>query len=210
MTRVLISVLVLGSAASARAQQPSGDLPGTMFISELSAGAAFGTGFSEDPSGVALRAAFGVGGAFRGFPPRFYLVGVARWARFDTATVRGFTSSDIVRDLWDLSAGLRVLVPLGRLRLLGELTLGDSIVSSSASLNGDRERYETGESRFTVYTALGLQYRVLRLLSVGLLCEWALPTSRDATDLVLDVSGVPDDGEMHGWTAVTGTVVLHF
>lgn len=210
MNRAIISVVVLLAASSAHAQRAPGELPGTLFISEVSVGAAFGTGFTESPSGVTLRTSLGVGGAFRGFPPRFYLAGVARWSLLDKTTTSGTTVADLSRSLWDLSVGLRVLVPISRLRLLGEITLGNSILTSTADVNGGHERYETGESRFTVYTALGVQYRVLRSLSVGLLAEWALPTSRDATDLALDVTGLVDTGDMHGWTSVTGTVVVHF
>ena len=181
----------------------------TFFIGELAAGAAFGTGFEEGGNGYALRTVFGFGGAFKGFPPRFYFIVSGRYASLSANVQNGTSYSDIRRDLIDVSAGLRVLVPVHRFRFLGEVTMGQSVVNSAVTVN-DRESYTSSQGRFTIYTALGAQYRFHRNLSLGLMAEWALPTSRASRDYVIEVSRMEDSGKMHGWTSVTGAVVIHF
>jgi len=175
----------------------------------MTAGAAFGTGFEEDGRGYALRATLGFGGALKGFPPRFYFICAARYAALSASVQNGTSYSDITRDLIDISGGLRVLVPVQRFRFLAEVTLGKSIVNSAVTVN-DRESYTGSEHRFTVYMAAGAQYRIHRNLSLGLMAEWAIPTARAARDFVTDVSRMDDSGKMHGWTSLTGAVVIHF
>lgn len=209
-----IGALVWASAASAqrgndRRGKKRAKKRGTHFIGELSTGAVFGTGFSEEPLGFGLRSSVGVGGAFKGFPPRFYLVAAFRYSLLLSTHESGTLSSELRRDLVDLSLGLRVLIPFRRLRILVEGGLGDSILMSSATLN-EREEFDTSEHRFTGYVATGLQYRLHRNISLGLLLEWAIPTSRNNVDFVGDVSGIKDSGGMQGWTSISATVVGHF
>ena len=182
---------------------------GTHFIGELSTGVAFGTGFSEGGVGLALRSTLGVGGGFKGFPPRFYLVAAFRYSHLGATVENGTLVSEIGRDLIDLSLGLRILLPFHRLRVLAEFGLGDSILLSHARLNG-REDFDTQEQRFALYVATGAQYRLHRNFSLGLLLEWAIPTSRNIQDFVAEVSGVQDTREMQGWTSITATMVGHF
>jgi hypothetical protein len=215
LQRTIIIVAGVLIAASAHAHQ--GDRPhhhphqtrGTYFIAEAGAGPTFGTGFAEQSSGLSLRATIGVGSAFRGFPPRFYLIGVTRTATLSAQVTRGTQISKITRQLFDASAGLRILVPWGRFRALFEFTMGSSVVNSSALVN-ERERYNADEKRFTLYTAMGAQYRLHRNISLGFAVEWSLPTNRDARDFVLEVSRVDDNGELHGWTTLNFSVVGHF
>lgn len=183
---------------------------GTHFVVEAGAGAAFGTGFPENGGGYALRTTVGWGGKIKGFPPRFYLIASARFAQLDARVERGSMVSEIGREVLDASAGIRVLLPIRRLRILGEVTLGGATLTSTARLNGGLERFETDDSSFAVYLAAGLQYRLHRNLSIGVLAEWSLPTDRREFDFVAEVSRLTDTGQMHGWTALTGTVVAHF
>ena len=211
MLRILsILILVFGWSALAGANPKANkSRKGTHFIASVDAGTAYGTGFTEGGSGFSLRSTVGVGGAFKGIPTRFYCVGVARMTAFSSKVNSGVSTSHIERNLVDLSLGLRVLHPIQRLRLLGELTLGSSMVNSTALLN-KRQFFETDTKRFTFYSAIGVQYRLSQHFSLGAMLEWALPTSRPARDFVVEVSGLEDTLEMHGWTSVTGSMVVHF
>lgn len=217
VAHVLVLSLSIAMALPAKADTPhEPERPrrsrqkGTYFLAELSAGGAFGTGFSEAGAGFGVRTTFGFGGAFKGFPPRFYLVGVGRYTGVTATVQQGTQISEIDRDLVDISAGLRVLIPIWRIRLLTEFTLGSSILFSSTNVNHGTETYSTEDSRFAMYFAIGVQYRIQRHLSVGLMAEWAFPTEREATDVVGEMSRVTDSNEMQGWTSVTATVVAHF
>ncbi|HIA00512.1 MAG TPA: hypothetical protein EYN06_00970 [Myxococcales bacterium] len=183
--------------------------PSTFYIAEVSAGGAFGTGFAERSMGYALRTTLGVGGSFGSYAPRFYAIGVARKGSLGAQVTKGTQVSEITRELLDFSAGLRVLVPYDRFRALFEFTMGRSFVVSTALINA-RERYNADEKRFTFYTALGGQYRFNLNFSMGVLVEWSLPTSREFKDLILEVSRVEDNDELHGWTTVTATAQFHF
>lgn len=182
---------------------------GTHFIAEANTGAAFGTGFSEGGVGLSTRLSLGFGGGFRGFSPRFYLVVAGRYGLIESQVNAGLSTNHIRRDLVDLSAGLRVLIPVRRLRFLFEATLGDSLVYSEARLNGV-ETYKADDERFAIYLATGLQYRFHKHVSAGLLAEWSLPVAREAQDFVGAVAGVKDDGGLHGWTSLSVTFVAHF
>jgi len=211
--RIGVTVLALLAFVAADASAHKGKRrtkkKGTFFITEISAGATFGTGFSEQSAGMSTRATMGIGGAFRGFKPRFYFIGAFRYANLSADVERGTLRSEITRELVDVSAGLRVLVPIRRLRILGEITFGDSIVFSEARVNGI-DSFSASDSRFTVYLATGLQYRLHRNLSIGINAEWALPTARATQDFVAEVSRVTDTDEMMGWTSASATVVVHF
>jgi hypothetical protein len=209
VTTILFLALMWAFPSHAQTAKTEKKDRGTFFIAELSAGGAFGTGFAERGMGFATRATFGMGGAFRGFPPRIYAIGVARKGSLDAQVTKGTQVSQITRNVLDFSAGVRVLVPYERFRALFEFTMGRSIVHSTALINS-RERYNADETRFTLYTGIGFQYRVHRNLSVGLLAEWSLPTGREIRDLVLEVSRVEDNNELHGWTAVSMTAQFHF
>ena len=188
------------------------DAPGdakTPFFAELSLGGAFGTGFPEGSNGVALRTIFGAGGRFGSFPPEFHFVLSIRYAHLLKDGVIGLQTYDLRRNAVDLSAGLRVTVPIGNFRILGEFQLGGTFLFSSVTLN-DREQFDTGDRSFAVYFAFGLQYRLSRRLSLGLLSEFSLPSTRVRRDLVVDLSRIRDNGQLHGWVSLTATVTAHF
>ncbi len=201
----LMVVLCVCTATAAEAKKK-----GTHFIAEASGGALFGTGFAEGGEGYALRTAMGLGGKFRGFPLRFYGIAVVRYGALTTTHEQGTQTADLRRGLLDVSAGLRIMLPIRRLRILGEVTLGSSFVSSTTVLNGGLEEYEADDARFATYLATGLQYRLHRNLSIGALVEWSLPSEREEFDVVGALSGVSDEGSLHGWTSLTATLVAHF
>jgi hypothetical protein len=208
----LLIVLVLTSATVAAAETSSRTSTrqrGTHFLAEVGVGGAFGTGFTETSAGFGFRATLGVGGAFRGFPPRFYLVGAFRYSTLTATVEKGNLSSVIDRRFVDLSAGLRVLFPWDRFRILTELTFGKAMSSSSALVNG-MDRFETEDDRLAFYVATGLQYRLHQHLSLGLIAEWSLPLSRPPDDFLVEVSRLADDGGMRGWTSLLVQVVAHF
>jgi hypothetical protein len=202
----LVPAVALAHGPHAHKKKPRG----TIFVAEAAAGALIGTGFPEGGAGYALRTTLGVGGAFRGFPIRFYGIGVVRYGGLNSTVQTALQTSDLTRGLLDISGGLRILVPLKRFRFLGEVTLGSSSVASTTSINGGLERYESSSSRFSTYLATGVQYRAHRHLSIGFMAEWSLPSERDSVDVIGSISGAADTGQLHSWTALTGTVVGHF
>lgn len=219
MRIILIIAFVSGLTASAAADSPpvpakvkKPRASGTFFLVEGQTGPAFGVGFAEGGVGLGTRFSLGVGGGFKGVLPRFYLLFSTRYTTLGATVTRGTLVSEIDRDMWDISGGLRVLIPipaLRRLRFLVELQLGSSLLDSSAQVNG-LETFKTDDQRFTVYLAGGVQYRFHRHVSAGIMVEGAMPTERAGADFIAQVSRLDDPGTMMGWVAASATLVAHF
>ena len=204
----LAAITLLSSTAFAK--PPADDHSPTWFALELGLGPAFGTGFPEDPVGVGLRGALGVGGGFDGVPVRFYLMGTLRYTNLWAHTESGTLESDLTRSLIDVSADLRVIWTVRRFRIHFDVGLGGSFLDSEARVN-DRQTFQTDDARLAIYLAGGFGYRFTRWLSANLLVEGALPTTRPESDFVSAVSRVPsDNSETLGWTTVFFNASFHF
>ncbi len=205
--RTLILCLLLALPASAA--PPKDKERPTWFMLEVGAGPAFGSGFSEDPVGLGLRSAFGVGGGIGDIPLRFYLMFGLRWSHLWADSQTGFQVAELERDTVDVSGHLRIYWLIQRLRLRFDIGLGGSFLTSSTRLN-DLELYSVEDDRFAVYLGGGLSYRLSRRFSVGVFVETAIPTSRPERDIIATTSGLNDDGGDMGWTSLTLDAAVHF
>jgi hypothetical protein len=199
-----------GEDRLARGDVAPEDTGPTWFMAEFGLGPAIGSGFPEYPVGVGLRGALGVGGGFEGSPFRFYALATLRYTSMWAHTESGTLSSDINRKLFDVSGDLRILWALSRFRLMFDLGLGGSFLSSTADING-RQTFQTDDARFAVYVAGGIGYRFARWLSASVLVEGVIPTTRPQADFVASASRLPDNnGDDLGWTTIFFNASFHF
>lgn len=157
-------------------------------------------------SGMGLGASFGVGGKWRAFPPRFYLLLGTRWTtssgealQVPTGRVANATVSDT-----GLHGGLRVVMPAGWiLRLSFEVDLGTNLHEEILSRPEGPLVHEGWTSLLAV--AGGLQARYHRRASAGLRLSrsWrGLDASRvtRAAGWTLDDEGASTSVEItHAW-----------
>lgn len=188
----LIALLIAASClapTSAAAASGAPD-PGTFLISELQVGYGFGAVFAEAPSGLAVKATIGAGGKPRGWPTRIYGVINVGVGFYGGAIAAQSGSIETERPWVSWSVGVRLLTPLDvNLRLLADISLGQACVTSRATVLDGAERYTVEDDALLVEIGLGLQYRVIRALSVGGRIEAAIPTNLDPYDLISELSG---------------------
>jgi len=211
---VLIGVIaVLAAPTAARAQdvlpeaEPPGPPPppptdmrwrnaaGTHFLVELHGGIA---GSSADylDLGWSFGGTVGIGGKFRGFPPRFYAVGSYR-SSFYTGEGTHYATG-VPYDAWEadheLTAGLRVVFPLWSqiFRLFGEVRGGTLGHTATLDRAGERSLQESSWGGVFVL-ATGLQARWHPNAAFGLMLEWAV-ADRDL-DVVTTAAGYTGTGK---------------
>jgi hypothetical protein len=157
---------------------------GTHFLVEVSGGGTLIGG-----RGPAVGGMLGVGGALRGLPLRFYLVGELAYL---SSTESGASSliPDGFRDARsqrDLALGLRVYLPIyGGLRLFADALGGGSYHAGSIEGPGLPTRSSSGWAPLGVF-ATGLQVRFIQQLAVGLRVRFTL--SRDELDGLREAMG---------------------
>jgi hypothetical protein len=168
--------------------------PGTHFIVELHGGIA-GTEADYLDLGWSFGGVVGIGGKFRGFPPRFYVIGSYRSSFYSG---EGFHYGTGVHfDAWEadheLTAGMRTAFPLWSriFRLYFDLLGGTA--GHTATLDRSEERTIQTTSWSGVFVlALGLQARWHPSASAGLRFEWSF-TNR-GPDLVSTAAGEEGTG----------------
>jgi hypothetical protein len=138
--------------------------PGTHFIAEVNGGGSFAGGVGPTVGGV-----LGVGGKLRGFPLRFYLISefaYASNAQEGTLQSRaaGFREE---RSFRDLALGLRIYMPLGRLRLFVDAMGGGSHTHAFLERDGLSSLSASDWSGMGL-VAGGLQLRLIHHLSLGM------------------------------------------
>jgi len=164
---------------------------------------------SDLDGGLALGGAFGIGGKWRGFPPRFYVLGGTRWASFSGESVQTPTGRVSTLDVADtaLYGGLRILVPAGWiLRLVFEGDLGTSLHDETLRRAGDPVLVHSQWAEFFALSG-GLQARWHRRASVGLRVTygWAILDSERVTRAA--GNGIEDEGAR---TSIEITHTWHF
>lgn len=179
------AALVLTPAAAFAQDQATDQVraEGTHFLVELHGGLA---GSSADylDLGFSFGGTVGIGGKFRGFPPRFYAVGSYR-SSFFTGEGQHYATGRHW-DAWEadheLTAGVRVVFPLWSqiFRLFVEVRGGTLGHSATLDRPGERTLQESSWGGVFVL-ASGLQARWHPNAALGLMVEWA------ATDRDLDV-----------------------
>ncbi|MBI2897009.1 MAG: hypothetical protein HYY06_25860 [Deltaproteobacteria bacterium] len=179
----------LAWAPSARAEQ------GTHFLLELHGGIA-GTAADYLDLGWSFGGVVGVGGKFRGFPPRFYVVGSYRSSFFAGDGIHYGTG--VPFEAWeadhDLAGGMRTVFPLWSriFRLYVDVLGGTAGHTATLERQGERALQSTSWGGVFVL-GVGLQARWHPSASAGLRFEWSI-ADRGA-DLVAVASGHGDDAD---------------
>jgi len=162
------------------------DRPGTHFLAEVNGGGTLGGNL-----GLAVEGVVGVGGKFRGFPLRFYLVTEVAYASTsqDGALAGPSLGFSEERSYRDLALGLRTYVPIfGPVRLFLDLMGGGSHVA--ATLERDNLYTLSASDWFGMgQFAGGIQLRVLHHLSVGM--RYKLVLTDDPLSNMRQVVGIP-------------------
>jgi hypothetical protein len=203
---LILIIMLLGVATALPARAGA---PGTFLVAEGQAGYAFGGAFAEAPGGVGLRVAVGAGGRVGASGLRLYGVASVTFAELSGA-VSGLAQSATTSRSWTAwTLGLRALHPIfGRLRVLGEISLGQALVESRAVLNRGAEVYADRDDALLVDVAVGLQYRVGLHLSLGTRCDLAVPTNLEAFDVIGAFAGAGAQGGAFN-VSTLGTLTVH-
>ena len=187
---------------------------GTHFLVEPYTGVTFNSGFKlEDSVGLESGALLAVGGKLKGFPPRFYLYVKASQSFFgsDDVFVPERQSSGCVRRSYTgVVGGLRVVIPLAwHLRLNLEVGAG-TMFSRNKYTESGRKIVEYDENLTVVDFGAGLNLRLYRWLSVGLMYDYRFVAEDEYGDMITTIlGGSVTDAEL-GWSTVTATLGFHF
>lgn len=203
----ICAALSLASAGEANAN-------GTHFIAELNNGLSVPLGYEGGyEPGYALGLTVGVGGKFKAYPTRFYLLGQFNTSSFSADRVFNNKRRLVDRQVTDVSGGLRMLWPVNnRLRAYAEFGLGFAQIDSTASspdLPGQIILRNT-ETDLTFFTAGGLQYRLLRHFSLGVKADFAFVSDDDEVDVVTSATSRQTGAEQVGRLNLYLTTTLHF
>ncbi|RME26450.1 MAG: hypothetical protein D6806_06240, partial [Deltaproteobacteria bacterium] len=148
---------------------------GTHFLVEPYTGLSFNLGYSQENAlGLESGAVVAVGGKFKGFPPRFYLIARGFQTFFGEDDIwlesRRATAS-VIRRMYGITGGLRVVIPLWwYVRLNLELTAGELFTSNEYRETGYRLHYD--ENLAVMEFGGGLNVRLFRWLSAGLTMDY--------------------------------------
>jgi hypothetical protein len=201
----LAAVLALPAAASAG---------GSFFIAELNNGLT--VPMWEEPGvspGYALGFTGGFGGKFKGNPLRFYLIGQLNVGSFTAERVHNGKLRLIDRQVTDYSAGVRIMLPIVKhLRVFGEFGLGIAQLDSSATspeLPGNIVIRDT-TSDLAVFSAVGVQYRLLYHLSLGAKADFGWILGDESIDAVTAATSNEDPDHNLGRLNMYFTATAHF
>jgi hypothetical protein len=142
---------------------------GTHLIAEVGGGYSVPVASDLD-GGLSLAATLGVGGKWKGFPPRFYLAFGTRWASYSGVAVQSPTGRASRLDVSDveLYGGLRVLIPAGWILLVTmEGDFGTNLHDETVRRTGDPSLVHSEWAPLFSLSG-GLQARWHRRASLGL------------------------------------------
>jgi len=187
---------------------------GTHFLVEPYTGVTFNSGFTkEDAVGLESGAVLAVGGKFKGFPPRFYLYLKASQSFFgsdDVFVSERQSTGCVQRSYTGLVGGLRTVIPLfWHLRLNLEVGAG-TMFSKNKYTESGRTLTEYDENLTVVDFGAGLNLRLYRWLSVGIMYDYRFVAEDEYGDMITTIlGGSVTDAEL-GWSTVTATLGFHF
>jgi hypothetical protein len=187
---------------------------GTHFLVEPYTGVTFNSGYTkEDSVGLESGALLAVGGKLKGFPPRFYLYVKASQSFFgsDDVFVSERQSTGCVRRSYTgVVGGLRTVIPLfWHLRLNLEVGAG-TMFSQNKYIESGRKLAEYDEDLTVVDFGAGLNLRLYRWLSVGIMYDYRFVAEDEYGDMITTIlGGHVTDAEL-GWSSVTATLGFHF
>lgn len=202
---VLLAVLLWPGGAAAR---------GTHFLVEPYSGMMFNQGLSAEQSiGLEAGGLFAIGGKFKNFSPRFYMYFKASHAEFgaeDIYLVQRDAHGCIQRSYTRLIGGLRTVIPLfWHLRLNLEFGAG-SLFSNNRYSESDRRVVSYDENLTVLEFGAGLNLRLFRWLSVGLMYDYTMVAEDEHGDLIATIVGEANHGQELGWSHLTATLGFHF
>jgi hypothetical protein len=201
---VALSIIVCGV--------PKARAGGTHFLVEPYTGVVFNQGFNkENAVGLESGAMLAIGGKLKGFPPRFYLYFRASQTYFgeDDVTTTSQGTGCVQRSYTAVMGGLRVVIPLwSHLRLNLEVGGGSLFSQNRYSEVGYRVQYP--EDLIAVEFGAGLNWRLFRWLSVGIMYDYTFVAEDEHGDLIATILGEADFGSSLGWSRLVATVGFHF
>jgi hypothetical protein len=166
---------------------------------------------SDDAIGLESGALLAVGGKLKGFPPRFYLYFKTSRAQFGENQIdlsNRQATAHVQRAFTRISGGLRVVIPLlGHVRLNLEFGGGSLRSSNRYEESGmDTRKYDENLSVFEA--GLGLNVRLVRWLSLGVMYDVTYLAENERGDLIQAMTG--DDFIDPIWSSLVGTLGFHF
>jgi hypothetical protein len=178
------------------------------FVVEPFTGVNFHHDSIDDRVGSESGVLFGIGGKFKGFPPRFFFYFRSSYSFFGGETLINddYSLSSTHRSYTRLTGGLRVIIPLlSQLRVNLEVGGGKIFAYEHHDLDGmETDSYE--ESMGILELGAGLNYRIFDWLSAGLMTNYAvvLDGRRD------DRYGVYYRNSNPNWISLSATLGFHF
>lgn len=187
---------------------------GSHFLVEPFTGVTFNQGFGlEDAVGLESGFLVGVGGKFKGFPPRFYLYLRVAESLFGedeiSVSVRNATAS-VRRSFTQVSGGIRAVFPLfSNFRLNLEVG-GGSLFSSNSYSESGRQLTAYDEDLTVFEMGAGLNFRLFEWLSLGVMYNYSYAAENHRGDLIATILKEDNRGAELGWSHLTATVGFHF
>ncbi|MBN2494363.1 MAG: hypothetical protein JXR96_07235 [Deltaproteobacteria bacterium] len=187
---------------------------GTHFLIEPYSGVIFNQGLDrESLLGLESGGLLAIGGKLKGFPPRFYLYMKASWSKFGSdEIVEEYRRACVQRSYTKLVGGLRTVIPLfwgGNVRLNLEAGAG-SMFSQNAYSQDGRPLLDYDETLIVVELGAGINVRLLRWLSVGLMYDYTFVAEQERGDMIATILGEADHGSALGWSHLSATLGIHF
>lgn len=187
---------------------------GTHFLVEPYTGVTFNAGFErEDSVGLESGALLAVGGKLKGFPPRFYLYVKASQSFFgsdDVFVAERQSTGCVRRSYTGIVGGLRTVIPLfWHLRLNLEVGAG-TMFSKNKYIESGRTLTEYDEDLTVVDFGVGLNLRLYRWLSVGIMYDYRFVAEDEYGDMITFMLGDSVTDADMGWSTLTATLGFHF
>jgi hypothetical protein len=178
------------------------------FVVEPFTGVNLRHGAADDGAGFESGVLFGVGGKFKGFPPRFFLYFRSSYSFFggDTFVNDDNTTDSIHRSYTRLTGGLRVIIPLfSNLRM--NLEIGGGKIFAYEQQHSDGMQLGSYEDSMSILElGAGLNYRIFHWLSAGLMTNYAIVMNGTYNDTY----GLYYRNSHPNWISLTATIGFHF
>jgi len=166
----------------------------------------------ENVVGLESGATIAVGGKLKGFPPRFYLYFRASQLFMGEADIRVPASGALChvrRSYTGVVGGLRVVIPLLRHLRLNLEAGGGSLFSYNRYFE-DGLNVEYQEDLVVAELGAGLNWRMYRWLSLGLMYGYTFVAEEERGDLIATMLEEADHGSSLGWSRLAATLGFHF
>lgn len=201
VTRAAVLFALFFSAAPAAAQNH--------FLLELEGGLARPVGIDADSDvGSAFGGTFGFGGRIPGFAPAYYLIGRVAHSSYSFTGAPRLGAPAVDHGETEVAVGGRMYIPLtNRLRLVAQFALGETFGTTEiVPKSGLTVTSET--EFFTIFGALGAQFRLTDHFSLGGLADLAYTPNREDYTVVKRAAGLDEDGI--GRLRLGATATFHF